>query len=102
MVLVVVLVVTWVDFGTLVVVGGEGHEDKLSRSSLSLSSGILSWRGKIFKKGAEGIEEDIERKGTRLERTLLELTVNCIAEELMGVVLATNCEELEDVAMVVS
>ena len=80
--------------------GGEGQEDKLSRSSLSLSSGILSWRGKIFKKGAEGIEEDIERKGTRLERTLLELMVNCIAEELVEVVLATNCKELEGVAMV--
>ena len=80
--------------------GGEGHEEKLSRSSLSLSSRILSWRGKIFKKGVEGIEEDIERKGTRLERTLLEL--NCIAEELEGVVLATNCKELEGVAMDVS
>ena len=52
--------------------------------------------------GAKGIEEDIERKGARLERMLLELMVYCMGEELVGVAMLVSCGRLVGMAMVVS
>jgi hypothetical protein len=55
----------------------------------------------VLSKGAKGIEEDIERKGARLERMLLELVVYCMGEELVGVAMLVSCEWLVGMAMLV-
>ena len=40
----------------------------------------------MLREGAVGMGEDMERKGVRLEKMLLELMVNCIAVEVVGLV----------------
>ena len=48
----------------------------------------------MYRMGAKGMEEDIERYGARLLRMLLELMMSCLGWQMVGVAMIASWEEL--------